>query len=180
MKRFLLFTFVFCLAAIGFAKEFGSQKDGFFIQMPDDWQTNRLLSSFVGTAIDRKDGAIGTKLTAYKGVLTKQPLVLNLITFETEDSLDFNRKAVIDGLSKDSQMRGGIQNTTVNLNGKQAARLEYVRKSGHRLIQYLLVDRGRLWSILFVGPQNMTAPTKAELGQIANSFRLAEPEKKDQ
>lgn len=172
---FLLLS-VFSLSL--FAAAYGSKAEGFTIELPDGWKTNAIVSKLVGAAVD-KDGDAGAKLTAFRTASGLSPIVLNIVSFKTFEDLNFNRKAALDALSKDSKLKGGIRNTNVKIAGLDAAKFEYNRTSGHKMIQYLLVSNGQLWSILFVCPQSTKPETLKDLEKIPQSFKLFEEKKEE-
>ena len=169
--------FFFTLSLL--AATFGSEAEGFTIELPDGWKTNAIVSKIVGAAVDKGED-VGTKLTAFKTGSGLSPMVLNIVTFKTFEDLNFNRKAALDALSRDPKLKGGIRNSNVKLAGRDAARFEYSRTSGHRMIQYLLVADGVLWSILFVCPQSTSQETLKELENAPKSFKLFPPKKEAQ
>ena len=168
--RSLLFLLFFSFSLILSAKEFGSKKDGWILVLPDDWNTNQLLSALIGKTIGTGEGTVETKLTAYKGSELKNAVILNLISFETEANLSFNVKAVRDGLEKDPKIRI-VSQKKVKAGDTDAVRMEYLRGS-NRMIQYLLVKQNRLWSLIFICPKEISAKIKDEIGGIANTFRI--------
>lgn len=162
----LLFFFSLLLSA----EEFGSKKDGWTLSLPDDWTTNSLLSALAGKTMGSGEGAVETKLTAYKGSDLKNAVILNLISFESEANLLFNAKAVRDALEKEPEIKI-ISQKKIKRTDTDAVRIEYIRDS-NRFIQYLLVNKGRLWSLLFISPKNIGGKIKEEIGGIAEAFRL--------
>ena len=42
----------------------------------------------------------------------------------------------------------------------------------NRFIQYLLVNKGKLWSLLFICPREISSKIEKEIGGIAETFRL--------
>lgn len=170
MKQFLT-ALLLLLVFLSFAKEFGSKKDGWTLNLPDGWNTSAVLSSLVGKAIGTGEGSVETKLTAFKGTGLVNAVILNLITFETEASLSFNVKAVTDALEKDSGVQGKIQRKALRIGERNAVRIEYIRKPDHRMIQYFLMNGGRLWSLLFIGPEDMNGALAEEIRGIAETFR---------
>ena len=174
--KHLLATFLFLSVCSLFAVTFGSEAEGFSIELPDGWRTNAIVSKLVGAAVDKGED-VGTKLTAFKAASGISPMVLNIVTFKTFEDLNFNRKAALDALSRDPKLKGGIRNTNVKLAGRDAAKFEYSRTSGHRMVQYLLVSDGILWSILFVCPQSTKPEALKELENVPNSFKLYPPKK---
>ncbi len=161
-----------------FAATFGSEADGFTLELPDDWKTNALVSKLVGAAVDKGED-VGAKLTAFKTGSGLSPMVLNVVSFKTFEDLNFNRKAILEALSRDTKLKGGIRNTNVKIAGQNAAKLEYNRTSGHKMIQYLVVADGKLWSILFVCPQSTKPEALKELEKIPQSFKLYAPKKEE-
>ncbi len=166
--------FFFTLSLL--AATFGSEAEGFTIELPDGWKTNAIVSKIVGAAVDKGEDA-GVKLTAFKTASGLSPMVLNIVTFKTFEDLNFNRKAALDALSRDSKLKGGIRNTNTKLAGRDAAKFEYSRTSGHKMVQYLLVADGRLWSILFVCPQSTKPEELKEMEKVPQSFKLFPPKK---
>ncbi len=164
MKQLLLILFAFCITLS--AAEFGSEKDGYSIKLSGEWKTNPLLNIYLGKG--------SSKLTAYR--TGKTLLVVNLIAMESYSDLDFTRRATYDALAADKAIKGGVKHTTVKIGGLSAARMEY-RRSGKKIIQYLLVENKQFWSVMFVGPENMTAAQIKAIDADAASFRiLAKPQ----
>lgn len=163
MKRFLI-PAALALCAVLSATEFGSEKDGYSINLSGNWQSGTLLSKLIGQD--------STRLTAFKDLTGKTPLVINILAMESFGDLDFTRRATYDALAADPQNAGGIRHTTVKIGGLDAARMEYRRKGGKKIIQYLLVDNKQLWSLMFVGPANMDAAQIKAIDADAASFRV--------
>lgn len=168
--RFLLFLLLFSFSLFLSAKEFGSKKDGWTISLPDDWNTNPLLSALAGKTMGSGEGAVETKLTAFKGSELKSTVILNLISFESEANLQFNAKAVQDALEKEPKIRI-VSQKKIKITNMDAVRIGYVRNS-NRFIQYLLVNKGKLWSLLFICPREISSKIEKEIGGIAETFRL--------
>ena len=167
--RSFLFLLLFSFSLILSAKEFGSKKDGWILSLPDDWTTNPLLSALVGKTMGSGEGTVETKLTAYKGSDLKNAVILNLISFESEAKLLFNVKAVRDALEKDPEIKI-VSQKKIKTGDIDTVRLEYTRDS-NRMIQYLLVNKGRVWSLLFICPKNVGTELKEEIGGIMGTFR---------
>ena len=176
MKRgFLALLLLFSVLTLR-GETFGSKAEGFTIDLPDGWKTSYLVSKLVGAAVNKGED-VGAKLTAFHTGSVLSPLVLNIVCFKTFEDLNFNRKAALDALSRDSKLKGGIRNTNTKLAGRDAAKFEYSRTSGHKMVQYLLVADGRLWSILFVCPQSTKPEELKEMEKVPQSFKLFPPKK---
>lgn len=145
------------------ATDFGSEKEGYTLKLSGDWKSGTFLTRLIGQG--------STKLTAFKDLSGKTPLVAHLLSMEAFGNLAFNRQATFDALSADPKTIGGVRNTTIKIGGLDAARLEY-RRSGKKIIQYLLVANGHLWSLMFVGPEKMTADQLKAIDADAASFRI--------
>ena len=145
------------------ATDFGSEKEGYTLKLSGDWKSGTFLTRLIGQG--------STKLTAFKDLSGKTPLVAHLLSMEAFEDLAFNRQATFDALSADPKTIGGVRNTTIKIGGLDAARLEY-RRSGKKIIQYLLVANGHLWSLMFVGPEKMTADQLKAIDADAASLRI--------
>ncbi len=178
MKRgFLALLLLFSVLTLR-GETFGSKAEGFTIDLPDGWKTSYLVSKLVGAAVNKGED-VGANLTAFHTGSVLSPLVLNIVCFKTFEDLNFNRKAALDALSRDSKLKGGIRDSNVKIAGLPAARFEYNRTSGHKMIQYLLVSDETLWSILFICPQSTKPETLKELEKIPQTFRLFPLPEKD-
>lgn len=165
MRSGTLFLCLFLLiGARSAAAEFGSEKEGFTIRLTGDWKSVSLLSKLLDSETSR--------LTAFRDLTGKTPLVVHILSTDGFGDLNFNRQAVVDALSKDRQIVGGIRQSTVKIGNCDAARLEFRRKGGKKIIQYLLLAEKHLWSILFIGPEKMSAEQIREIDADAASFRL--------
>ena len=145
------------------AADFGSEKEGYTLKLSGDWKSGTFLTRLIGQG--------STKLTAFQDLSGKTPLVAHLLSMETFGDLAFYRQATFDALSADPKTIGGVRNTTIKIGGLDAARLEY-RRSGKKIIQYLLVANGHLWSLMFVGPEKMTADQLKAIDADAASLRI--------
>ena len=168
--RILLFLLLLSFSLILSAKEFGSKEDGWMLSLPDDWNTNPLLSALAGKTMRSGEGTVETKLTAFKGSELKSTVILNLISFESEANLQFNAKAVRDALEKEPKIKI-VSQRKIKRTDHDAVRIEYIRDS-NRFIQYLLVNKGKLWSLLFITPRNISSRIEKEIDGIAETFRL--------
>ena len=157
MRSGILFLCLFLLiGARSAAAEFGSEKEGFTIRLTGDWKSVSLLSKLLDSETSR--------LTAFRDLTGKTPLVVHILSTDGFGDLNFNRQA--------RQIVGGIRQSTVKIGNCDAARLEFRRKGGKKIIQYLVLAEKRLWSILFVGPEKMSAEQIREIDADATSFRL--------
>lgn len=163
MKKWIPVLILSLLCPFLPATEFGSEKDGYTLNLSGEWKSGTFLTRLIGQG--------STRLTAFKDLSGKTPLVAHLLSMETFGDLAFNHQATCDALANDPETVGGVRNTTVKIGGLDAARLEY-RRSGKTIIQYLLVVNGRLWSLMFVGPGKMTAAQLKAIDMDAASLRI--------
>jgi len=108
MRNGTLFLCLFLLiGARSAAAEFGSEKEGFTIRLTGDWKSVSLLSKLLDSETSR--------LTAFRDLTGKTPLVVHILSTDGFGDLNFNRQAVVDALSKDRQIVGGIRQSTVKI-----------------------------------------------------------------
>lgn len=160
----LFLILLFLPALNGAAAEFGSDREGYSIRLTGEWKSSTLLSKLIGQD--------STRLTAFRDLTGKTPLVVHILSMENFGDLNFNRQAVAEALANDPKTAGGIRQTTLKIGPCDAVRMEYRRKGGKKILQYLLVSDKRLWSILFVGPDTMTADQIKAIDADAGSFRI--------
>ena len=159
MRRLLLLLLLFTAALS--ATEFGT-KD-FTISLSGKWETSSL--------IDRMLNDESVKLTAWRDLTGKIPLLLNIVSMESFGDLYFHRRAIEDELYKDKNLSGGIVQTSFQIGRLGAIRMEYVLKK-KRIIDYLLVENGRMWVITFICPERITVERLRGIDRDAASFRL--------
>ena len=116
MRRLLLLLLLFTAALS--ATEFGT-KD-FTISLSGKWETSSL--------IDRMLNDESVKLTAWRDLTGKIPLLLNIVSMESFGDLYFHRRAIEDELYKDKNLSGGIVQTSFQIGRLGAIRMEYVLK----------------------------------------------------
>lgn len=159
MRRLLLLLLLFTAALS--ATEFGT-KD-FTISLSGKWETSSL--------IDRMLNDESVKLTAWRDLTGKIPLLLNIVSMESFGDLYFHRRAIEDELYKDKNLSGGIVQTSFQIGRLGAIRMEYVLKK-KRIIDYLLVENGRMWVITFICPERIPVKRLRGIDRDAASFRL--------
>lgn len=159
MRRLLLLLLLFTAALS--ATEFGT-KD-FTISLSGKWETSSLIDRML------KDESV--KLTAWRDLTGKIPLLLNIVSMESFGDLYFHRRAIEDELYKDKNLSGGIVQTSFQIGRLGAIRMEYVLKK-KRIIDYLLVENGRMWVITFICPERIPVERLHGIDRDAASFRL--------
>ena len=90
---------------------------------------------------------------------------------ESFGDLYFHRRAIEDELYKDKNLSGGIVQTSFQIGRLGAIRMEYVLKK-KRIIDYLLVENGRMWVITFICPERIPVERLRGIDRDAASFRL--------
>ena len=159
MRRLLLLLLLFTAALS--ATEFGT-KD-FTISLSGKWETSSLIDRML------KDESV--KLTAWRDLTGKIPLLLNIVSMESFGDLYFHRRAIEDELYTDKNLSGGIVQTSFQIGRLGAIRMEYVLKK-KRIIDYLLVENGRMWVITFICPERIPVERLREIDRDAASFSL--------
>ena len=159
MRRLLLLLLLFTAALS--ATEFGT-KD-FTISLSGKWESSSLIDRML------KDESV--KLTAWRDLTGKIPLLLNIVSMESFGDLYFHRRAIEDELYKDKNLSGGIVQTSFQIGRLGAIRMEYVLKK-KRIIDYLLVENGRMWVITFICPERIPVERLREIDRDAASFSL--------
>lgn len=159
MHRLILLLLL--LAATLSATEFGTKE--FTIKLSGKWGTS--------TLIDRMLNDESVKLTAYCDLTGKVPLLLNIVSMESFGDLYFHRRAIEDELYKNKNLSGGIVQTSFQIGRLSAIRMEYILKK-KRIVDYLLVENGRMWMITFICPEKIPAERLREIDRDAASFRL--------
>ena len=93
MRSGTLFLCLFLLiGARSAAAEFGSEKEGFTIRLTGDWKSVSLLSKLLDSETAR--------LTAFRDLTGKTPLVVHILSTDGFGDLNFNRQAVVDAIRK--------------------------------------------------------------------------------
>ena len=131
MRSGILFLSLFLLiGARSTAAEFGSEKEGFTIRLTGDWKSVSLLSKLLDSESSR--------LTAFRDLTGKTPLVVHILSTDGFGDLNFNRQAVVDAHAAEisKSMLGRIERCLVFGPARKGGGMLSARTDNNRVVNF--------------------------------------------